>query len=73
MSSMGGNGVKSEYMGVPTMGFAKPWDMIPSDVGGGCVVEGPFKKYLFHFTFHLLFSTLKPFFSSNKFDKDDLV
>jgi hypothetical protein len=44
MSSMGGNGAKSEYMGVPTMGFSPPYDMIPSDVGGGCVTEGPFKK-----------------------------
>jgi tyrosinase len=44
MSSMGGNGAKSEYKGVPTTGFKKPYDIIPADVGGGCVTEGPFKK-----------------------------
>jgi hypothetical protein len=46
---MGGNGAKVDYPGVPTMGFQKPYDMIPSDVGGGCVTEGPFKKYVFIF------------------------
>ncbi|KAF2824959.1 Di-copper centre-containing protein [Ophiobolus disseminans] len=44
MSSMGGNGKKSEYPGVPTMAFKPPFDMIPSDLGGGCVTEGPFKN-----------------------------
>lgn len=47
MSSMGGNGAKADYPGVMTMGFKKPYDMIPADVGGGCVTEGPFKKYLY--------------------------
>ena len=28
------------------MGFQKPYDMIPADIGGGCVTEGPFKKYV---------------------------
>jgi len=46
MSSMGGNGAKVDYPGVPTMGFQKPYDMIPADIGGGCVTEGPFKKYV---------------------------
>ena len=46
MSSMGGNGKKVNYPGVPTMGFQKPYDMIPADIGGGCVTEGPFKKYV---------------------------
>jgi tyrosinase len=44
MSSMGGNGAKVDYPGVPTMGFAPPYDMIPADLGGGCVTDGPFKK-----------------------------
>ncbi|CAI6333741.1 unnamed protein product [Periconia digitata] len=44
MSSMGGNGVKADYPGVMTMGFKKPYDIIPPDVGGGCVHEGPFKN-----------------------------
>jgi tyrosinase len=47
MSSMGGNGAKVNYPGVPTMGFQKPYDMIPADMGGGCVTDGPFKKYVF--------------------------
>jgi len=44
MSSMGGQGLPSNYSGVPAMGFAKPYDMIPPGGGGGCVVDGPFKK-----------------------------
>lgn len=44
MSSMGGNGAKIDYPGVPAMGFKKPYDMIPADAGGGCVTDGPFKK-----------------------------
>jgi hypothetical protein len=44
MSSMGGNGAKVDYPGVPTMGFTPPYDVIPADVGGGCVTDGPFKK-----------------------------
>lgn len=42
MSSMGGNGVKADYPGVKTTGFKKPYDIIPADVGGGCVKTGPF-------------------------------
>lgn len=45
MSSMGGNGVKADYPGVKTTGFKKPYDIIPADVGGGCVKTGPFAKY----------------------------
>lgn len=45
MSSMGGNGVKADYPGIPAMSFKPPYDMIPADVGGGCVKEGPFVKY----------------------------
>jgi tyrosinase len=41
---MGGNGKKADYPGIPTMGFPKPYDMIPADLGGGCVTEGPFAK-----------------------------
>ncbi|ORY12827.1 hypothetical protein BCR34DRAFT_481904 [Clohesyomyces aquaticus] len=44
MSSMGGNGAPSNYSGVMTHGFSKPYDMIPSAGGGGCVTEGPFKN-----------------------------
>ncbi|KAF2867040.1 hypothetical protein BDV95DRAFT_631483 [Massariosphaeria phaeospora] len=44
MSSMGGNGAKSNYAGVPTTGFKAPYDKIPADVGGGCVTDGPFKN-----------------------------
>ncbi|KAF2638844.1 Di-copper centre-containing protein [Massarina eburnea CBS 473.64] len=44
MSSMGGNGVKANYPGIKTTGFEKPYDMIPPDVGGGCVLDGPFKN-----------------------------
>ncbi|EPE32098.1 Di-copper centre-containing [Glarea lozoyensis ATCC 20868] len=42
-SSMGGNGLPSEYPGIPSMSFKPPYDMIPSAGGGGCVTEGPFK------------------------------
>jgi tyrosinase len=44
MSSMGGNGVKSDYPGVMVhgAGFQPPYDMIPADLGGGCVKDGPF-------------------------------
>ncbi|KAH7381499.1 hypothetical protein DE146DRAFT_637229 [Phaeosphaeria sp. MPI-PUGE-AT-0046c] len=44
MSSMGGNGVKSDYPGVMVhgAGFQAPWDIIPADIGGGCVKKGPF-------------------------------
>jgi tyrosinase len=48
MTSMGGNGAKLDYPGIPTMGFKKPYDMIPADLGGGCVTEGPFKKYVIY-------------------------
>lgn len=46
MSSMGGNGVKSDYPGVMVMGagFKPPYDLIPADLGGGCVKDGPFAK-----------------------------
>lgn len=46
MSSMGGNGVKSNYPGVMVHGggFKAPYDMIPPDMGGGCVKDGPFAK-----------------------------
>lgn len=30
------------------MGFAKPYDIIPSAGGGGCVTEGPFKESATH-------------------------
>ncbi|PMD34560.1 Di-copper centre-containing protein [Hyaloscypha variabilis F] len=40
--SMGGNGLPVKYAGVPTDGFAKPYDIIPSAGGGGCVTKGPF-------------------------------
>lgn len=42
MSSMGGNGVKSDYPGVMVhgAGFQAPWDIIPADLGGGCVTDG---------------------------------
>ncbi|RYO94140.1 hypothetical protein DL764_007890 [Monosporascus ibericus] len=43
MSSMGGNGLPSDYAGVPTPSFAPPLDVIPNAGGGGCVTEGPFK------------------------------
>ncbi|KAF1966473.1 Di-copper centre-containing protein [Bimuria novae-zelandiae CBS 107.79] len=44
MSSMGGNGVKADYPGVMVHGggFQPPWDMIPADLGGGYVKDGPF-------------------------------
>ncbi|KAF2744627.1 Di-copper centre-containing protein [Sporormia fimetaria CBS 119925] len=42
MSSMSGNGLKADYPGIPTMGFKKPYDKIPADLGGGCVTSGPF-------------------------------
>ena len=42
-SSMGGNGAKSTYSGIPQP-FPRPYDMIPSAGGGGCVTTGPFKK-----------------------------
>ncbi|KAL5380133.1 hypothetical protein DPSP01_007936 [Paraphaeosphaeria sporulosa] len=44
MSSMGGNGAKSDYPGVMIhgAGFKPPYDIIPADLGGGCVTEGPF-------------------------------
>jgi len=45
---MSGNGLPSVYAGVPTMGFAKPYDIIPSAGGGGCVTEGPFKESATH-------------------------
>ncbi|KAF2656373.1 Di-copper centre-containing protein [Lophiostoma macrostomum CBS 122681] len=41
-TSMGGNGAKSNYTGIMAMGFKKPYDVIPSDKGGGCVTDGPF-------------------------------
>ncbi|KAF2679670.1 Di-copper centre-containing protein [Lentithecium fluviatile CBS 122367] len=44
MSSMGGNGAKLDYPGVPAMSFKPPYDMIPADLGGGCVTDGPFKN-----------------------------
>ncbi|RYP71321.1 hypothetical protein DL771_004898 [Monosporascus sp. 5C6A] len=43
MSSMGGNGLPSDYAGVPTPSFAPPLNVIPNAGGGGCVTEGPFK------------------------------
>jgi tyrosinase len=43
-SSMGGNGKKVDYPGIPTAGFKKPYDIIPADLGGGCVESGPFAK-----------------------------
>jgi tyrosinase len=43
-SSMGGNGLPSDYPGIPSMGFKAPYDMIPSAGGGGCVTTGPFKE-----------------------------
>ncbi|KAI1505972.1 hypothetical protein F5X99DRAFT_415647 [Biscogniauxia marginata] len=42
-SSMGGNGGPSDYPGVMEPMFEKPYDIIPSAGGGGCVTEGPFK------------------------------
>lgn len=44
-SSMGGNGAKSDYPGIPAP-YPRPYDMIPSAGGGGCVTEGPFKEYV---------------------------
>ncbi|KAH6612253.1 hypothetical protein B0J18DRAFT_414358 [Chaetomium sp. MPI-SDFR-AT-0129] len=44
-TSMGGNGAPSEYAGVP-QGFPKPYNMIPSAGGGGCVTDGPFKDMI---------------------------
>ena len=47
---MSGNGLPSDYPGVPTMGYTKPYDMIPSAGGGGCVTEGPFKEQVLSFS-----------------------
>ncbi len=44
-SSMGGNGLPTNYTGIPQKG--KTPDLIPSGGGGGCVTEGPFKEYRF--------------------------
>ncbi|KAK0704445.1 hypothetical protein B0H67DRAFT_557251 [Lasiosphaeris hirsuta] len=41
-SSMGGNGLPTDYGGIPQP-FPKPHDKIPQAGGGGCVTEGPFK------------------------------
>ncbi|KAK3339748.1 hypothetical protein B0T25DRAFT_618289 [Lasiosphaeria hispida] len=41
-SSMGGNGLPTNYGGIPQP-FPKPYDKIPQAGGGGCVTEGPFK------------------------------
>jgi tyrosinase len=49
MSSMSGNGKKANYPGIKTMGFKKPYDIIPADLGGGCVESGPFAKYAIHY------------------------
>lgn len=43
-TSMGGQGAKIEYAGVPTKSFKPPFDKIPQGGGGGCVTEGPFKN-----------------------------
>lgn len=42
-TSMGGNGAPSTYEGV-AQPFPRPYNMIPSAGGGGCVTEGPFKE-----------------------------
>ena len=44
-SSMGGQGAYNNYTGVPQP-FKKPLDKIPPAGGGGCVMDGPFKKYV---------------------------
>jgi tyrosinase len=44
MSSLGGNGVKVQYSGIPTFGFPPELATIPTGNGGGCVTEGPFKE-----------------------------
>jgi len=42
-SSMGGQGLHSNYTGV-FQPFPKPYNKIPPGGGGGCVTEGPFKE-----------------------------
>jgi tyrosinase len=42
-TSMGGNGAPSTYPGI-AQPFPRPYSMMPSAGGGGCVTEGPFKE-----------------------------
>lgn len=42
-SSMGGQGLPSDYPGV-AQPYRKPYDWIKPGGGGGCVTEGPFKE-----------------------------
>lgn len=41
-TSLGGNGAKSTYSGVP-MPYPRPYNTIAAQGGGGCVTTGPFK------------------------------
>ncbi|KAK4182839.1 hypothetical protein QBC35DRAFT_518606 [Podospora australis] len=42
--SMGGNGAPANYQGIPIPGAPRPYNLIPSAGGGGCVTTGPFKN-----------------------------
>ena len=59
---MGGNGFRSDYLGVITMGSKRLYNKIPPDAGGGCVKEGPFAKY-YRPRFLTSFLLSLPFFS----------
>lgn len=54
---MSGNGAKYDYQGVNLSQFPAPYNLIPPDQGGGCVTDGPFKKYLLHLSLYLLCSS----------------
>ena len=47
-TSMGGNGAPSTYPGI-AQPFPKPYNLMPSAGGGGCVTEGPFKESVLPF------------------------
>ncbi|GAB1316986.1 Tyrosinase copper-binding domain-containing protein [Madurella fahalii] len=42
--SMGGNGAKVPYEGIPVPMAPRPYNMIPPGNGGGCVTSGPFRN-----------------------------